>query len=87
MKLIEQLQLLERLDQLFRLKATGTPAQLAARIGLSERQLYRLIQELKEIGFPIEYCKQRRCYYYTMKIQLRFELQVDEDILFKISGK
>lgn len=86
MKLIEQLRLLERLDQLIRLKATGTPAQLASRIEVSERQLYRLIQSLKEMGFPIEYCKECQCYQYTEEVKLRVEIQIAEEAMLKIKG-
>lgn len=86
MKLIEQLRLLERLDQLIRLKATGTPAQLASRIEVSERKLYRLIQSLKEMGFPIEYCKDCQCYQYTEAVKLRVEIQIAEEAMVKIKG-
>jgi len=86
MKLFEQLRLLERLDQLIRLKATGTPRQLARRIKVSERQLYRLIQELKDLGFPIEYCKDCRCYQYTGAVKLWFEVTIDKELLLKIKG-
>ncbi|WP_425422649.1 hypothetical protein [Phaeodactylibacter xiamenensis] len=40
MKLIAQLQHLDRLDDLIRRKATGSSAQLAARFGCSRRTIY-----------------------------------------------
>lgn len=86
MKLIEQLRLLERLDQLIRMKATGTPAQLASRIEVSERQLYRLIQSLKDMGFPIEYCKECQHYRYTQEVKLRVEILIAEEAMVKIKG-
>ncbi len=86
MKLIEQLRLLERLDQLIRLKATGTPKQLARRIQMSERKLYRLIQELKDLGFPIEYCKACQCYQYTEEVKLQVEIQIADEAMVKIKG-
>ena len=60
----EQFQLLTRLDQLIRLKATGTPAMLAQRFEVSERTIYYLITRMKDIGAPVQYCKERQCYYY-----------------------
>jgi len=86
MKLIEQLRLLERLDQLIRLKATGTPIALARRIGVSKRQLYRLLQELRDFGLPIEYCKKQHCYQYIDKVKVWVEVQINEETLFKIKG-
>lgn len=86
MKLMDQLHLLGRLDQLIRLKATGTPRQLAKRLGVSERQTFRLIGELKGYGFPIEYCKTAKSYYYTGVVQIRFELLIEEFTCLSIKG-
>lgn len=85
-KLFEQLRQLERLDQLIRLKATGCPERLATRLGISKRQLYRLIGELRNIGFPIEYCKSRQSYYYKGEVKLSFQLLIDEDCFLEIKG-
>ena len=86
MKLLEQLRMLERLDQLIRMKATGTPKQLARRLDISERQVYRLIHEMKESGFPIDYCKERQSYYYSGKGKLLFELILEEQTCLRVKG-
>ncbi len=49
MKFSEQLNRFLRLDQLIRLKATGTPKELAKKIGVSESALYEYINEMKEM--------------------------------------
>ena len=59
MKFLEQMQLLERIDQLIKLKATGTPAELAARLGVSERTVYNILETLRDLGVAINYNKQR----------------------------
>jgi predicted DNA-binding transcriptional regulator YafY len=59
MQLLKTLRQLEYLDHLIRTKATGTPKNFAERLHLSERQLYRLIEELKDLGLPIYYSVKR----------------------------
>jgi DNA-binding Lrp family transcriptional regulator len=76
MKLFEEVNLLQRLDQFFRLKATGTPCELAQKLGLSERQVRRIIEELKDLGMPIEYCKKRQTYLYKENVFMKFEISV-----------
>lgn len=60
----EILKRLERLDYLIRIKGTGTPANLAHRLGVSERCIYSYIQLMKERGAPIKFSKDRKSYYY-----------------------
>jgi DNA-binding IclR family transcriptional regulator len=74
MKLQEQLNLLERVHQLVRLKATGAPKDLAHRLGLSESTLYRLLDEMKSMGFPITYDKARQSYCYEKEVRFSFEV-------------
>ena len=56
---------LQQLDQLIRMKATGTPAQLAEKLGISERAWYKIKDELvQDFSIPIAYCKVRQTYFY-----------------------
>jgi predicted DNA-binding transcriptional regulator YafY len=68
---------LERIDSLIRIKGTGTPIQLANRIGVSERCLYKYLNLMKEFGAPIKFCNSRQSYYYDeeghFKITFRFK--------------
>ena len=78
MKFIEQIQTLERLDQLIRLKATGTPSELASRLNVSERTAYNLIEALRDLGVVISYCKQKKSYYYESRVTIQFlKVQVE----------
>ena len=63
-KYLEIQHLLERADLLIHLKATGTPAEFAAKLGISRASLFRLLEYFKEIGTPVKYCKYRKAYYY-----------------------
>jgi predicted DNA-binding transcriptional regulator YafY len=55
---------LTRIDHLIRIKGTGTPAQLAERLNLSERSIYDYISFLKGLGCPIKFDSYRESYYY-----------------------
>ncbi|MEX2573816.1 MAG: hypothetical protein WD317_05940 [Balneolaceae bacterium] len=57
-----------RLDALIRRKSTGTPGELADKLNISERWLYRLLDEIKEeLDCPIGYCRKKRSYFYSKK--------------------
>ena len=75
MNIIDTKEKLERLDQLIRLEATGTPKELALKLKVTERTVYRIIKQLKEIGCPVCYNKAigSYCYKYEGKMILKFE--------------
>ena len=77
----------ERLDQLIRLKATGSPQELADKFNRSKRTMQRIIEEMKKVGCPIYYNRYRRsyCYEYPGKLIIKFET-LNDDELNKIKG-
>lgn len=75
----DRIHLIERLDRLISMKATGSPCELARRLNFSERHLYRVIEEMKILGFPIAYSKSRRTYYYEKEVWFRFEVCVVDE--------
>lgn len=80
MKFLDQLQVLDRLDQLIRLKATGNSKDLANRLGISFRNVYNLIAILKDLGAQILYCRVRQSYYYANEVSFNFSVVLN---LFK----
>lgn len=64
-QLTKQIALLERVDQLIRLKATGRPKQLAERLEVSEATIFRIIETMKEMNAPVCYDLSRQSYIYT----------------------
>ena len=75
MKFLEEIERLKRLDRLIRMKTTGTPAQLASRLHVSERTVYNEIDTLRLLGAPINFSKvyNSYCYAYPVKLQLGVE--------------
>ena len=53
--IIKQIKLIERIDQLIRLQATGSPEELSSKLGISKTKLYRIINTMKSLNAPIEY--------------------------------
>jgi len=68
-KLLQHIQLIERVDQLIRLRATGSPRNLARRLAISEASLYRLIETLREMGAPIEFSVCYQSYVYSSEVK------------------
>jgi len=109
MNIIYTKEKLERLDQLIKLKATGSPRQLAKKnqwyepqsklwkqysaesygelyyafssaeaereggLNTTERTVYRIIKQLKEIGCPIYFDKERKSYCYQCIGEMTFK--------------
>ena len=70
MKFIEQKERFERMHQLIKLKATGTPRQFANKLGVSESTLYELLNTTKELGAEIKYCRLNQSYTYISPVRL-----------------
>jgi len=70
MTFLEKLDALKRLDQLIRLNATGTPHKLAIKLDISRRSVFDLINLMKAMNAPIEYCNYSQSYYYKYECEL-----------------
>jgi hypothetical protein len=71
MSLLKYIQRLKRMDDLIRRKATGTPDEFAARLGLRKSVLMDELRELKELGAEITYCRRSNSYYYEQEFILK----------------
>ncbi|QEH42200.1 HTH domain-containing protein [Chitinophaga sp. XS-30] len=78
----DTLQRLQRIDHLIQTKATGTPSNLADKIGISERCVYKYLNLMKDFGAPIKFSNARQSYYYDeegyFKISFRFKRRIME---------
>jgi hypothetical protein len=84
----EKIDRLHYLDRLIRTRATGTPEQLAAKLGLSPSGWYSLRDKLvNEMGCPLNYDPYRGSYYYTenVKFEIGFK-RLSDDEASDISG-
>lgn len=52
------------LNSLIHKKGTGSPSQLAKRLGISPSRLYEYIAFLRDEGAPVRYSRSRQTYFY-----------------------
>ncbi|PKV50836.1 hypothetical protein ATE84_2903 [Aquimarina sp. MAR_2010_214] len=81
MHLIKQLRLIERVDQLTRLKATGTPNKLASRLEISKTTLYRLITAMRDMDAPICYDDKLQSFVYEEKVAFTFGFHSESKLI------
>ncbi len=70
--MIKQIELIERVDQLIRLQATGSPDDLAYRLRISKTKLYRVINTMKSLNAPIEYDITTQSFVYAEAVGFTF---------------
>jgi biotin operon repressor len=77
MNTTKYLQRLQRIDALIRRQNTGSPKDLAEKLEISERQVYNCIEELKEMGLPISYYRNRQTYAYDENCKLNIGITIE----------
>ncbi|WP_199729979.1 hypothetical protein [Aquimarina sp. AD10] len=76
--IIKQIELIERIDRLIRMHATGTPVELASRLGISRAQTYRMIDIMKELEAPITYDFTIQSFVYEESVGFKFGFYTKE---------
>jgi DNA-binding IclR family transcriptional regulator len=72
----DKLNRLQFLDHLIKHQRTGNAQELAEKLHIKRRQVYNLLNELKDIGLEIEYNRQKRSFIYPRSIQFTITLGV-----------
>lgn len=68
------IRVIKRLHEFIITERTGTPKELASKLGVSERSVYNYISFMKnEMNAPIIYNNQKGNYCYKRICELRFE--------------
>lgn len=89
MSLLRYFKKLELLDFLIHRKATGNQKEFARKAGMSKSMLNEYLKEMKEMGFPIDYDRERNSYFYEKEgslVKSLFKEQLDEAEMKKYSG-
>lgn len=82
----ETFECLDRLAHLILRKATGSPRDLAKKLGVSLRTVHNLISQLRNWGAEIAFCRHRNTYYYLKPVNLSFSVIQTEENLLKTRG-
>lgn len=63
-KFLETYNKLQELNRLIEAEQTGTPKELSKKINITERQLQKYLEILKELKHPVKYARKRKTYYF-----------------------
>ena len=80
MNILKLQELLESLVKLIEHECTGTPAELAQQLGVTDRTAKRYIAQLRDMGADIKYCSYLNSYYFASRITFRFGFEPKIDI-------
>ena len=67
---------LKQADQLIRLRATGKPSDFAVKLRICKSHLYNILEDLRDLGLPLAYCKEECTYYYEKPSSLQIKINV-----------
>jgi biotin operon repressor len=56
---------------------TGTPKELAQKLDISERQVFNCIEEIKSLGLPVFYSKEKQSYCYRYPVRLCIDITIE----------
>jgi hypothetical protein len=78
MYFIRKIERLSILNKLIEAQHTGTPDELAIRLGIQRRTLFDWIDFYKSYGADIKYDRKRQTYYYDSitRVEIKFSIKV-----------
>ena len=81
MKMLYQLERIMKINRMIKSENTGSPKTFAEELGISESHFYRYIDELQDMGVPIQYSRTRKTYYYenNTELMLTYSLKLISD--------
>jgi len=78
MAILKHIKRLKYIDYLIKRKATGSLETLAKKNGVCKRAMTDILNEMKELGFPIKYDRTRCTYFYDQQGKMVENLFVSE---------
>ena len=89
MKYIKHIERLQKLNKLIEQQRTGSPTELANRLGISRSKMYEILDEIRSLGKRIKYDRSLESFYYTdhAKLDIKFSLKlITTNEIAKING-
>jgi hypothetical protein len=76
---IDRLNGMEQVEQLIRLQATGNSREFAEKIGISESTLFKLLNDLRDLGADFKFSSSINsyCYCSSQKFNIGYEFVCD----------
>jgi len=76
--MVQKYSQLTKAHQLIKKQIKGTPEEIAKRIDLSKSSFYNYMEELKQLGAEIKYCRTCQCFKYTNNFKLKVTIETNE---------
>ena len=76
MKTLKQLERLRKAHKLIKTGNTGRPIDFAQKLHISQRELYRILEYLKEMDASILFSRNSGTYYYSDDFELFIDISV-----------
>ena len=91
MKTIKKIEQLKKVHKLIKRESTGSPKELASRVNVSERQIFIILEQLREMEAPIRFNRRTNTYFYDDDFELLINISVQvmqrEKLLSIYAGK
>ena len=91
MKTLKQLERLRKAHKLIQQHKTGTPSEFASKLHISERELFRTINTLKEMDAQVFFNRKGNTYYYTnifeLSVHISIQVLVDNELINIYGGR
>ena len=83
LSVVSYIERINRMYRLIRTESTGSRAELAGRMRVSERTVSNYLEELRLMGADIRFSKTRNTYYFFnwFVLYATFEARIDADVL------
>lgn len=76
MKTLKQLERLRKAHKLIKQGNTGSPSEFSKRLHISERELYRILEYLREMEAQISFSRYSNSYFYSDDFELLVNVSV-----------
>lgn len=89
MKTIEILERLKKAAALIKARETGNANSFAKKLGVGRRQMYKLLEDLRDFGAEISYSKNEKTFFFKDNKDLVIEFKIrllDKDEMKDING-
>ncbi len=91
MKLVDHFERIKKMNRMIHSGQTGTPAEFAEALGISQSHLFRSLHILEQYGMDIRYSRTMKTYFYgndnELIINYSLKLMADSQVKEIIGGK
>ena len=76
--MVQKYSQLTKAHQLIKKQIKGTPEEIANLLGMSKSSMYRVFEELEQLGAEYKYCRTCMCFKYTNNFKLKVTIETNE---------